>query len=508
MMRSQLLCTLFDGQFSYCLYFTLLSVLMVTLMNTMKRWIAIFSSIALMIAFCLMKASHAGFNADDISPYSFAQDLLQGVSVTDWNFPAPTFIFPDILITIPIVYLFKTPERWFYLAACLQWLALVLLIARYRKVNFPGIVYAGLLINKLGEYYFNLPWQAVASRMFVMVNHMSAALLALACYVWLASNSFKANKNKLIILLPLFFLSAFSDLFFMLYFFAFVSASVLMSYRQTVGSFLWLKLIIPLFISGSVGVGLNAYLNPNFFVQIHHSYQTVSIFLRFSNLMTILQSTGRALFIGVPMALMIIAAVAPIKEQQKKLIFSLLGGLLLFLLGVALTGMIVDKYALRYLGVYFPVIVFVITLLLPSAYYRYSMNIIVSLIALYFANQFLTKSWPLKTDLYTPKIQTVLSCAAFQQNNKNALVVATYWPAKILFEKSQRVFHLKQTAPDLTSVYHWIYNPSWMEGVTHKKTLYVTLEASEEAIFRVKHLPHAREICEGSVILVDENKRK
>lgn len=483
------------------------------------RWLSVLASGFLLIAYCLYGAAQTGLDADAISPFSFARDVLLRVPVATWNFPAPTFIFPDVLVSIPLVYLLRTPEKWFYVSACLQWFALVFILLAYvrtqpmlkTKINFAGIIYASLLINKIGGYFFLLPWVMLSTRMYVLVNHMSAALLALGFYLWLRTASSQTKLSwQLFGLSILFSLSAFSDLFFMLYFFSFVGANLLIEYKKIMRDSVTIKNVTLLFFAGCMGVVLNAYINPNFWVQLHHSYQTISISERFTHFASILfYKNGSMLFLFLPLILMACVKLSTLASEQKKTCYSLLLGLLFFLFMAAYTGMVIDKYAIRYFGIYFPVFVFVIVQLLPSLYYRIAMHIVVSLIALYFGFLFIHRMLPIRNNLYIPAIQRILDCPAFQHNSEGALVIATYWPAKIVYEQSNRVFRLQQTTFNLITTYHWIYNPSWIEAavmqspLSTKKTLYITHEASLERIKVLTSQPNATVICGGAVILID-----
>jgi hypothetical protein len=453
-----------------------------------------------MITFCLLKASHTGFNADDISPYSFAKDVISGISVTGWNFPAPTFIFPDVLASIPIVYLFKTPEIWFYICACIQWWVLISVIYAYTKKPIVGLIYVSIIVYEIGYYLLPVSWLPVATRMFVLVNHMSAAIMALAFYL-LVVRAQKKSLSLVIasIMLALFFIGAFSDLFLVVYTFALIGAHVCVNIRQVFKCPRWILLVVSLGMAGLGGVFLNYELNPNFTVQLHHSYQPIS----FAHYVWM----DVLLFLVIPLISIVILSLKKVKTEQNKLLLSLFLGCLFVLVSVVGTGMIADRAGLRYLDIYFPVYVLVVAILLPAVMYRFSMTLLASVIALLFSVNFYSSWMQSAPAFHQPSIKAVLDCPAFQQNREGALVVATYWPAKILFEKSDRVFFLKQTKDDLKTEYHWIYNPIWMEGVTHK-TLYVTIEASQQAIMQIKKLPNAQVICGDSVILIDENKRK
>lgn len=484
------------------------------------RLIATLAASFLLIAYCLYNAARIGLDADAISPFSFARDVLRHVPISTWNFPAPTFIFPDVLVSIPITYFFKTPEKWFYASACLQWFALVFIVLAYartqfnlkNKIHFAGIVYIGLLANKLGDHLFSAPWMVIATRMYVLVNHMSAALMALAFYLWFSSLASEKKTFSKWGLLALFSLGGFSDLFLMLYFFSFIAASILINYKKITSDFAWIRKIVVFFIAGMLGVSLNAYVNPNFWVQLHNSYQTTPVSQHLIHLLVLLHGNGIALVIVLPLLLMFFVKKSTLQEVQKKLAYSLLLGLLVFLSGVALTGMIGDRYAFRYFSIYFPVIIFIIAILLPNAYYNLMTHLVFSIIALYLSFTYIHRFLLIKHDIYSLAPQRVLDCPAFLQNRDGALVVSTYWPAKILYEKSNRIFRLEQKDNDLTNIRHWIYNPSWANKEAMRTTnltnkiLYVTSEVSDARIKTLISNPHAQVICDGLVIMVNENK--
>jgi hypothetical protein len=384
-------------------------------------------------------------------------------------------------------------------------------LQRENRISFVSLIYVMLMVNAFGYIFFKSCWIQFAPKLFILVNHMSAAIMALGFYAWIGLLDIDKKKWFVWVLaITIFFLAALSDLFFMLYFFAFVTAYTLINLKKCIYQPRWIRNRIVFLMAGIAGVMVNAIINPNFMLQLHHSYQTIPLMQRIINFIFIIGWQGLWLFVLVPIMLIAACWFRFKSTVNRQLLWPLLLGLLFVTLGVALTGMVADLYSLRYMVIYFPILVFVFAMLLPRWFYQLANKLVVSLCVILMAIVILVKASHDDRSMYNNihgDMQTILDCPAFLEIRTGALVVSTYWPAKILFEKSNRSFRLQQTTDDLQTPHDWIVNTSWsipqfmQTNVISNRILYVTIDASSARLKQLQALPGARLICDGSVLV-------
>lgn len=464
----------------------------------------------LLLIFCFVFMRHITINADVLLPFSFAKDVLTHVPLNTWYFPAPTFIFPDILVSIPLVFLSGNILIWFYSFALLQIFALNfilywLLKKIHKNVSFALVVYVTIFTFLIGYFFLKHVFIPFGTKIFYPVHHMSAAIIALASYLSILPAA-KLNRIKFSLLISIFFLASYSDLFFFLYFFAFIAATIFIYAKSIFVYERWFVMLGLLLFVGLAGIGLNFFTNPNFITQFHNSYDARPFLMNLEHFIIVIKGQGFIVFIIIPLLLLLYK----VENAKKNLtVCSIALGLLFITFGVATTGMIKDINSLRYLGIYFLSFVYIIVVLLPANIYRLAINkktsimiVILSLTSAYWKIPFNTP------EIYTSDIKTIRQCNTFKQHRTHAIVIASYWPAKVLFEAENRVFSLIQVTPDVKNIYPWIYNTSWGKlNKPFKKNppediIIITKELDSDKLNALLAFPFAQKICNNNAILL------
>jgi hypothetical protein len=450
-------------------------------------------------------------NADSLYPFSIAKDLLTLVPVDHWFLPGPLFIVPDILISIPLVAIFKTPALWACAFSAVQLFAFVTLIAYFaqskNQLSFlTRLIYSIYLTAAtciVGLIIFHSPWIFTAGQAFVAVSHASAGLCALLVFFLMDPRHFYlASIKKITVIIFLVFVFSLSDLFFCLYLFClnlpylFIYRTVLFKKRR------WFFTMSCIAIVGSLGVLLDTTLNAGFKTELApYSFTSFSALVR--NIAVFWHASGwygTLLLFVTPVIFLCYAFL-----QKKNYLAPFICGMWLISLICLLLGLFnADPATLRYSGIYFPMIVYVLFELLPLKCFKWLNTFFVSIVliavgALYAQQHF--KHY--NTAIFQSSSQPVLSCPDFQKNASNAVLVATYWPAKVLFESTDRKASLLQVAPNLATPYNWIVNPAWQHMVKNpKNALISTYQLDPSVMHSLLKLPNAHALCRGQLIKV------
>ncbi len=460
---------------------------------SIRHWLSLIAGSIALVIFCLYIASFMYANADAIFPFSFSLDIIQRLPLHDWMFPIPTFIFPDIVISIPIVYFFRDPLTWFNIVSVLQPFFLIFLTSLFIKSEHPKltlfapITYIFILLYAIGHLLMGNLLLFFPS-LFLMAYHMSAAILALFFYLWTTPQKLQRLN---VVFYFIFFLASYSDLFFFLYFFALIVATVLIYRLQIIKYVDWIKTISMMFVCGFLGILLNNFTNHKILRQFGHTDHATAVYPLNSVL----------LFLGLPILFFVLYGCFAKNHEKRKIVLPLVLGYFLILSGLIFAGML-DITTLRYIIIFFPMVVFITAYLMPKQVFYYLTALPVSTLIIIFALLNGNHQFGMH---YPPTSNIMLNCADFKKYSQNATVVANYWQAKILFEASHRAFHLIQTN-DKLELAPWMDNAYWRTGklpsirVPNDHIIVVMDGLENNTQRKIRRLSSAKSLCNGNVI--------
>lgn len=169
---------------------------------------------------------------------------------------------------------------------------------------------------------------------------------------------------------------------------------------------------------------INIWANNNFTSQIDNLYHPTPISMRITHFYTLVGGKGVFLFFGIPILFLTIHAIKNTKHL-KNITCILMLGLVLISTGVIISGFAFDLHGLRYLAIYFPVLVFVLVKSLPTSVFKFFINPLfsVTIILIIFCS-FYIKHDQLKKTLFLAAFQRILNCDEFQPESKGTLVFA------------------------------------------------------------------------------------
>jgi len=487
------------------------------LKNKLANIFAVIAAASLLTVLVVVVALKIHVNSDAIAPYSFARDIIEHIPIWHWQFPAPPFTFPDYAVSLFIVFFLKQPWQWFLGSALAQPLTLILFLT-FRKdktgltkpIKFVGICYLFILIFVLGSIFFNHAWIESPARIVVLVHHMYAAIMAILLFLWTTpENNLKLNSKLFIFYSALCFILAFSDLFFMVYFFALAFARICVYQTTILRNLSWLVEMIILFLIALLGIYLNYRINPGFSVQLHQTTPLTTFAERLSGFVHITHLRGVILFFILPIVLLSLYIKKTQPSVEKNTIAALSLGCIFIGIIVVGAGLITAIYTLRYLGIYFPAMIFIASQLTTNKLYQIAVQPIISfgvILIAFIIGIFTLHNIPER--FLAPEFSTLYSCPDFQQQSRGGIVVATYWPAKVLFEQNNRQFRLLQTDPTLEFIYHWIYNPEWynpqymQSSQQSSKVFFVRYQMDPNKLQKLSLLPDAQSICNNEMIML------
>lgn len=459
---------------------------------------------------------HVQINADALFPFSFAKDLLTHVSIRHWYYPGPLFIIPDVLISVLIMAWVKSPIIWGGIFSFIQMLALILLIVAFSKdkktlpfpVKFTSCIYITAIVYFIGRVLFHATWAMIADKVGVPVHHISGALAALLLFFLTVPEDFsKASFKRIIFVLCFMFVMSFSDPYFDYYFFMLMVPSVFIFRLRLLTFKRWIWTMIGMAIAGISGILLNAVLNPGLWIEFHashiHPSHTHSIphnlLENMSSFYHTMGWTGIFVVFVLPLLLFFWA-----KKNNKKHLLSLFVSMELISIGCLLLGMFNgDMSFLRYIDIYFPIIIYAVFELISVRFFKLTQTLLLSIIAMLIAFFYAYHNFKqVKVAIFPEEFHAVLSCPDLQKKIPNTVLVATYWPAKVLFEFTNRTASLIEINPDM-SAYLWIYNPAWQHIAKNPKAALIsTYQLAPSKISAISTLPNAQTLCHGQLIYV------
>lgn len=482
----------------------------------MKKIFSITAATIFLFVFAVFIAMQIGVDSDALFPFSVAKDIVTGVSVKHWYFPGPLFFFPEILFSIPLVFILKTPSLWAVAIAFLQQLSLVLVICFFTEkqkslslaTRFISAVFVVFITYLIGKVIFHWVWIQMADKAFIAVNHFSAQLISLILYFLTKPTSPQPISSKKVITVFLIaFATAFSDPLFILYF-ACLNLPYLFKYRLSLFKNLkWLGTTLGIACTALIGIFFNVHFNPGMAVELnpHAGSSTLNLL---ANLIHFFKNThwlGVTLVFAVPAVLLFMS----VKQRQTELTLVLSGLLLIGSVCVLLGLMNGDTSCLRYIGIYYLIMAYAFFELFSAAFLTFLSKPFIAIIALCFAiscGHHYLKNY--SAGIFKVEFHPLLNCPELKQAMKNHYFVSKYWGAKLLFEYTDREASLFQVNGTFSS-YHWIMNPAWqtLHGKKPTQVLICTYQMTPAKINAILQLPHANSLCNGQLIDVPFNQK-
>jgi hypothetical protein len=462
------------------------------------------------LLFAMALLFHTGINSDVLYPFSFLTDLLRHVPVKQWIFPGPLFFFPDMLVSLPIVAMVKTPQLWAIVFGYLQIIAMVSVIAYFHRttashsdfsIRFISATYVTIFVYVLGSMLFHDPWTMIADKSVLAVHHFSSALLALWIFFIIRPQT-QINKVKMITLFVLACVMGFSDPLF-IYFLAGLYLPYFIQYHFKWWSYRpWVLMMAVIFASTLVGIFLNLYLNPGLSVELTVPSHHASLFYvldHFINFKKVMGWYGINVVFTVPILLFMVGY-----NKKNNMVMHLSSSMLLMALGYIIFGLVKDHLVLlRYINIDFPIMIYCVLALLPAQCLQWTTSWIAAFLMLvlgvYYAHSHFQDY---QTAIFSKNLQSLLRCKALEKNMKGSVFVATYSPAKVVFEYFNRSSSLVQVNSTLQQ-YDWINNLTWQKQVYRPKAALIsTMELDPTVIDQLKVLPKAQIMCRGELIRV------
>lgn len=435
-----------------------------------------------------------GFNSDALYSYSQARDIWQFGSLRGWTFSAISFSVPDVLLSIPIAGLIRSPYAFYCLTAPLQILLLVGLYAIYKSRTSPdqdfintfaltsisvAIIAIAFSLMIGDAFYFTV------EPFFIFVHHGFAAICSIFIFLLCRKDDFASWRQNPILTALLLSALIYSDFFFGLYLGTFIAATMNKKHPKTIVVLIAFSLLcICIFV-------IDLYLNPSLGIQTAYS-----LFLKYDKWQII---TNASLVI-IPS--IVLATYLYKKKLLSDDLRSLLIGCILVVYSLCLAGILKDLVGFRYLCIIFPITAFLLVEVLISANIRITTNVITLLLVaiLSWSSYVYFQS---KDRGQTP-FSEELACIK-ELPLAHPTIIARYWPAKMIFESNNRKANLIQVNEKFERN-NWIYNSRWSTIFPEENTsIVVTSELGPEILEKLQTNFATRLICQNKLLLMEKS---
>ncbi|MBP2665393.1 MAG: hypothetical protein H6Q76_373, partial [Firmicutes bacterium] len=458
-----------------------------------KTHIQSLSVILLLSVLSIAFASLRGYNSDSLYSYSQAKDLLQFGSLSGWTFPAISFLVPDVILSLPFAAILDNPYNFLLASSPIQIILFIYLFSLYYTSNntntdfpttFTIAAISAAAIAILGSVVFRDVFYFMVEPFFILVHHGFAASFAVLIFLYAKHDVFLVFKKHYFLSALGLFLLIVSDFYFAFYFgFLIISTFSKTQWRKTL-------VILVAFSAFSIAIFLASYLmNPSLGFYANNSLNATN-------------DSRASVFMGIVFILVLptifvvrLWQMKSLTEEFKQLYIAFL----LIAFAIFFMGLIADKYAFRYLTIAYPISIVLCTKILLSIPERYKK------LLLCFCFLFV-----LSLTIYANFLKEKPGRFAFHDEIKciqemglsQSTIVADYWPAKMIFESTNRQYNLIQVDGNLNER-NWVNNSRW-------KTLYadngitfvITDQLSKDVISRLNEKKEAQSLCGGKVLLI------
>lgn len=440
------------------------------------------------------------YNSDAIGIYSIAKDIIYFVKMDGWNFPAAPFFFPDILLSIPFVYINKNPYHFHLLTSFIQPFIFTLIYSYIRSKENGGnfiaifnvtiistllIVVSGtLFLQQVKVFYFTI------QPFFILGMHGFAALSSITLFLYIKAPNFSFNVFNISFLLLIITPLIISDLYFSLFFGSLLLMSAFTQKGPTNNRNIIILLIFSLMTL--LLFGFSYYFNPSLTTQIGYSIKIIN----FSN-----QIENFILIISINLILIcLLLVLKKIKIETNN--YSVITKTLLFISAFLLfTGQITDQYSFRYLIISFPILIIFLSEILLFHINKKFLNLIY-LILFISLSLFAYTNHPISfvSNAYKDEIECIKKLTLSEET-----IIAEYWPAKIIFESLNRQHNLIQVDREFEE-FNWVNNKNWKYLYPDsKKTILVTAIINTSKISKILKNHKTKSICNGKILLINDH---
>jgi hypothetical protein len=457
--------------------------------STTSRQLGLFSlGVACLIVTAVAVALNGDYNSDTLYPYSQAMDLLQFGTLSGWRFSAAPFVVPDVLLSLPVAAATRDPQAFYLAAAPIQLLPFLVLIALYLRktaqVRFDDAFVAGVAATAAlalaGVALLPPEFFCTVDSSFVLVHHGTAAMAALALYLYAHEDCFALLRRRWALSCTALVLLTLSDFYFSLYFGALILVSVRPRQWRP-----WLGIAVPFGLISILMFATSYLVNGSLREQAKESLSTGA-----ETYHAMRHAWSLVLVPAIPLAWLAHRRALPTPLAR------LYAALLLTLLLVGGAGLIKDVGGFRYVVIAYAVSILTYT----YALLQMSRKIRVLLMLLASAGLVVYCGVRLQAPLLdnyqqeTACVQTVAP--------PGSTIMAEYWPAKMVFESSHRRYNLWQVN-DTLHKRRWISNRRWRDIYPDNGiTVVVTHGLAPQTLRQLQALPSARTVCGGRALVV------
>lgn len=450
----------------------------------------VLAALGLLVGLSLVVTLPSGYNSDSLYVYAQAKDLLAFGSLRGWTFSAIPFTVPDLIAAAPIAAIVPGPRAYYVVAAPLQMVllgaALSWWLARTQQRPFDRTllafaVAAALIVLLIGAAFYPSGYFA-AQPLFILNYHGFAAICATLLTVVAWEDDFRLLRQHWAATLIAVAVLTASDFYFAAYFGAMLLAALLLSRSRVV---LWLVLAV-----GGVSVAvfaLSYWLNPSLGLHIRESNAIVA------ELRPAHAAARLAALMIVPTALVLALRFRGALSLCSLILYV---SLLLIAAALAAAGLIKDWSGFRYLTILLPVSLVLMLDLVNAMPPRRQAVLLAIAAAGLGAALLLVGRKPLSS--YRDEIACIDAA-----DRPGSTIVATYWPAKLIFEGTGRRHNLIQVNADLQP-WDWISNRRWQSLHPGGRTTFVVTEhLSSQTLAHLTDDTDAQAICGGKLLQIN-----
>jgi hypothetical protein len=470
----------------------------VLLMN--RRLPELVLALAITTGLAFSAALFRGYNSDALYTYSMARDVVQFGSLRGWTYAASPFVFPDVLLSLPAAIVIHSPFWFHVVTAPIQLLLFVVGYGFLRsreqasvsKVSL-ALACAAVCVLYLGLLLFKNPFYFLAEPVFIFAHHACVALAAILLFLYTRENSFQKIRENVLLYGLLFIVLIGSDFFFSLYFGSLLLAETRKKNWKlnlaVTGAFSILSIVI--FI-------LSWKLNPSLSVQAGISTDSGSADASTDKLHTLLRLVG---ILFIPTALLVWIN---LKSKVSDSLRALFIGIVIVSFVTAISGLVKSADTYRYACMVYPVTAIMLAEVILSLSHRKIFLLASVCFVAVFAT--LAHTWQHEGRQSMAIYKSEIDCLR-QSTTPGSTVMAEYWPAKIIFESTNRQFNLIQVNEN-ADAYPWISNSRWKSIYpTNGFTYLVLANIKPEIVQRWEATGRSRLICDGKILQIETDPK-
>jgi len=462
-------------------------------MHSKRHLFDIFFSIAVLILLPIGFVTMRGYNSDSIYSLSQARDIIQFGSLSGWIYSAVPFIFPDVILSIPLANLHSSPYVFYLISSPIQITMFIFLYSIYRsRIDqekswievLVATTIAAVFLAFVGSALLRDAYYSVVETFFVFVHHGFAAMFAIIFFLFFTANDFFEIKRSPLIFTVLLGLMVASDFYFGLYFGLLLVSTF--NFKN------WKKVFIVSTSFGILSIAiflLSWWLNPSLRLQVLNSSSPSE----YDQLQVLFLLMGILLVPTASFIFLIYKKSCP--AQIKNLYVALTLTILLIFFG----GLIKDKYAFRYIAIAYPISIILLAqfILFLSEKNRFLLLLLSGVFVSAFTFVSIFYGGHKSSHIYRNEI----SCLN-KINRPHSNLVAQYWPAKVIFESTGRQFNLWQVDGNLKA-FDWINNKKWETLYPDNGVILLVKEGfNNEVTDKFTSQSDTTLVCDGKILLI------